>query len=623
MPWHDSGLTPIVSLRQRGFGRGGRRVGFRGKQIATITLVAAAVALATSLMNAAAMTRLAVREARGRAELLAQTLYHQAREPIREKQGPELHSALASAPSLRSYAQAVVGYSEIILYLAIVDESGQVIFHSDPRQEGKPLRPARSIAEFSERPALVQLWQLMRERQVLAADLPFSLGSDRPAGTVRVALSTLLLRKGILGAVSVSASLAGAVVLLVFLSSFYLANRLLAPIEMLQRELRRIDIGDQPPLDLRSTEDVSRVAEFFSSISRRFAQDRQLRQAESTWLETMLSGLADAVLVVNEERRIVSLNSSARKFFDPDAEAPQARLMGTVVPEGHALRSVIDEALACGGSIEPRTIQLRMVGREVPHTVLAQVLREAGRATGVVVTARDMEKLSRLGSHLSYTQKLAALGQLTAGVAHEIRNPLNALVLHASLLREKCPDLEVQHHLEVLDREIRRLDRVIDGFLKFTRPETPQFDAVDLEQVLDQAMHLVSSRAERNGVRIEREIRPGLQPIYGDRQLLQQAFYNLMLNACEATPGEGLMRVEACRQADGRTVVRIEDTGLGIAAEVLPKIFDLYYTTKSEGSGIGLSLTYRIVQLHGGEIAVDSVPGEGTRFTVSLPEVRV
>jgi signal transduction histidine kinase len=239
-----------------------------------------------------------------------------------------------------------------------------------------------------------------------------------------------------------------------------------------------------------------------------------------------------------------------------------------------------------------------------------------------MVSARDMDKLSRLGSHLSYSQKLAALGKLTSGVAHEIKNPLNAMVIHVALLREKLarggpPD--AQAHLDTLEQEIRRLDRVIQGFLKFTRPEDLQLTSITFPELLEEVIRLVSAEAERSGIAIETSVASGLAPVYGDRELLQQVFVNLVLNALEAMPDGGRLELSA-RQAEESIEIVVADTGVGIDPELIDRIFDLYVTTKSKGSGIGLSVVYRIVQLHGGEITVESRKGEGARFLVRLPQ---
>ncbi len=599
-------------------------MGFRGKQIATLTLVAGAVALATSLMNATSLARLGVAEIQSRAELLAQTLYHQASRIIREPAEEDIRTALRSNAALRSDVDAMVGYSPTTLYVAITDELGVAILHSDPRQEGVFLVTADSLSGFANRSPLAQVWALGRGHQVLEVELPFLVDGE-PFGSIRVAVSTLFLKEGLAGAITRNAALAAGVVLVSFIASFYLANRLLAPIEVLRRELARIDTGTEgPPLDLKNEEDVSRVAEFFASMSRRLADDRRLRESGEAWLETMLEGLADAVMVVSRERSILSLNRPAGELLGRSPTELQGKPLSEVLPPDDPLQLIVEEAFAANQAVGPRIVPLRVADREVPHTLTAQSLGETD-AFAVMVSARDMEKLSRLGSHLSYSQKLAALGRLTSGVAHEIKNPLNAMVIHVALLRQKLEkvDPEARGYLDVLEEEIRRLDRVIQGFLKFTRPEELQLEAIPIEDVLGEATRLLAGEVERNGIRMKTEIAPDLPKIYGDRELLQQAVLNLMLNACEAMPEGGELRLTASRPEEGRVVLDIQDSGVGIETEELPKIFDLYYTTKSRGSGIGLSMVYRIIQLHDGDVTVDSTPGQGARFTITLPEVLV
>jgi PAS domain S-box-containing protein len=598
-------------------------VGFRGKQIATLTLVAATVALATSLANLAALARLTVDESRSRAELLAETLYHQASRVIRQHGRDGIEEALSSDASLASYAEGVVGYSPTIMYVAITDRKDTALVHSNPVAIGDPVSRAPSLTEFAEENPLSQLWALARGHQVLEVSVPFEVDGS-PFGSVRVAISTLLLREEIAGAITRNVLLATGAVLLAFIASFYLANRLLAPIEMLRRELVRIDPGEgEPPLDLQSEADVSRVAEFFASMSRRLADERSGREGESGWLSTMLGGLSDAVLVVNGQGNVLSLNRPAEKLLGRRREELEGGTLSELLPRDHPVARIVQRALSNGESVGPTNVPIDDSGRRTVYALSAQVLRDASGVSGVMVSARDLDKLSRLGSHLSYSQKLAALGKLTSGVAHEIKNPLNAMVIHVALLREKIaragpPD--AQSSLDTLEREIRRLDRVIQGFLKFTRPEDLQLTSVTLPGLLEEVVRLVSAEAEASGIAIVTSVSNGLPPVYGDRELLQQVFVNLMRNALEAMPGGGRVELSA-RQAEEGIEIAFADTGVGIDPDLIDKIFDLYVTTKSKGSGIGLSVVYRIVQLHGGEITVESRKGEGARFVVRLPQV--
>jgi len=599
-------------------------MGFRRKQVAVMTLVAGAVALATSLINATVLARVKVSETRTVGEQLASTLYHQASRTIEASWPDDLRSSLGSDPALRTLAEAVIGYSPVTLYAAISDLEGTVLFHSDPRQQGRSLPPAASLKRFSEHNGLHQLWMLAWEPTTLAVDVPFSVDGKNPFGTVRVAFSPVLLRKELARVVATNTAFAAGVVLAVFLASFYLADRLLAPLEVLRKALKQIDPDRSgSPLDLRDEADVTRVAEFFDAVGRRLATDHDDSLSETAWLEATLGGLSDAVIVLDREERIRSFNEPGRRLFGQLVrEQLLGRRLHAALDPGHPLVGVLRAAKE-GTGAEPTTQALETAeGKTVDHLLSAQVLEDRDGVSGFMLTARDIGKLSQLASSLSYSQKLTALGRLTSNIAHEIRNPLNAMAINVDLLRRKVTesDPEAHHHVEVLDQEIRRLDRVIEGFLKFARPEDPHPELVKLDELLAEIGESIAPTAEQGNVDLELKIEPHLPPLYGSRDLLRQAFFNIMANACQAMPSGGRLHVSATNGKEGSVTVTIRDTGVGIPPGDVPKVFDLYYTTKEDGSGIGLSLVYRIVQLHGGEIDVDSEVGVGTVFTVSLPE---
>jgi signal transduction histidine kinase len=264
-----------------------------------------------------------------------------------------------------------------------------------------------------------------------------------------------------------------------------------------------------------------------------------------------------------------------------------------------------------------------------------------------------MAYLSRMQSTLAYSRKLVALGRLTAGIAHEVKNPLNAMMIHLELLRTKIrsgaltvaretepvtaagrplsivPASRPQtlppavqgalEHVEIIESEIRRLDEVVQGFLKFTRPDDLRLQPVSVASIVDEILPVVAPEAQKNNVRLAAECPHSAPRVNGDAGMLRQVFLNLAINGCQAMPNGGTLRITCSPAPRGRVEVRVEDTGIGIPPESLGRIFDLYFTTKDHGTGIGLSMVYRIVQMHDGEVEVQSTPGRGTTFRVLLP----
>jgi signal transduction histidine kinase len=269
-----------------------------------------------------------------------------------------------------------------------------------------------------------------------------------------------------------------------------------------------------------------------------------------------------------------------------------------------------------------------------------------GGLVGVLLVSRNLAYLSKMQSTIAYSRKLVALGRLTSGIAHEIKNPLNAMMIHLELLRTKIakgrtqpvpqpvaaggrgrpdgppepPRGDVIQHVEIIETEIRRLDEVLQGFLKFTRPEDLRLQPVPVQAIFDEILPLIEPEAQKNNVRVIVDAPPATPSLNADAAMLRQAFLNLAINACQAMPQGGTLRLSASAAPKGRVEVRVEDTGVGIAPQHLGRIFDLYFTTKERGTGIGLSMVFRIVQMHDGEVEVESTPGRGTTFRVLLPK---
>jgi two-component system sensor histidine kinase HydH len=240
-------------------------------------------------------------------------------------------------------------------------------------------------------------------------------------------------------------------------------------------------------------------------------------------------------------------------------------------------------------------------------------------SAGVVLILRDLREWKAMEERVKRGEKLAALGRLSASVAHEIRNPLSSIKGFAQYFRKRFPEGSREHaHSETMMSEVDRLNNVITNLLDFTRPKQPNLQEGDLAEVARHALQLVRADAQARGVEVACEL-PDKAPARFDREQLVQVLLNLFLNALEAMPDGGRLRVNLSAGAQGELRLSVSDTGCGVAEDDLPKLFEPFFTTKAKGTGLGLAVALQIVENHGGQVSVASRRGEGTTFVVSLP----
>lgn len=260
-------------------------------------------------------------------------------------------------------------------------------------------------------------------------------------------------------------------------------------------------------------------------------------------------------------------------------------------------------------------------GRMIPLEVIATTLHEDdGAFLGRVLLFRDMTEMRRLKQEIIRSQRLASLGSLAAGVAHEIRNPLSSIKGFATYFRERYEDNpDDRETAETMIREVDRLNRVITQLLEFARPLTMNRQPTSIQTVIRHALRTVEGQARERGIIIEADLQPEIGKIPLDADRISQVLLNLLLNAIAAMEQGGLLRVSLKRRDDRTIRITVADTGAGIRKEDLPRVFDPYFTTKPSGTGIGLPIVQKIVEAHGGEILLESEPGKGTAATLLLP----
>ncbi len=619
----------------------------KAKQVAGVTTLVVAVVAVLSALHLATLARFSLQETESRGEMLANAIFQAAR----EARGPDITAALRADRGVRSILESSIGYSPNVSYAAIVDPDGNAVVHSFPSQEGTSMAPQEELKPMVTAGPLAQLRAVYSDR-TFEVRQPVLFGERE--GSIRIGVSTLLVRNELQEAMDRAVQTVLIALLISTLVALVLSQWLLRPIHVIQSGLSRLGRGElDVRLDLPGQE-FRDLGSSFDAISAQLAavghasraephQDSGVRQG-ATDLESVMENLEDAVALFSPSGEVIFSNSAMRALAIEE------------LPRDHEARKLVDRTLVGRKShgpvavsfprVEPREArgaepEARAASEPDPQDSERLLLCHAiedhhGRFVGAMLVARNIAYMSQVQSTLNYSRKLAAFGRLMAGVAHEVKNPLNAMTIHLELLKQKLAavrepvavpvgagatrSVDLTKHVNIIGDEIRRLDQVVAGFLKFARPEELKLQPVRLAALISEVTTTVKPEAESHGIVIKAECPDALPEINADPGMLSQALLNLAINGCHAMPEGGTLRL-ACRASSRRRVeIDVEDTGVGIPPEHLGRIFDLYFTTKEKGSGIGLSMVYRIVQLHDGEVEVQSTPGHGTRFRLILPQ---
>jgi len=596
------------------------RVGIRTKQVAGVMAI---VGLALTVLGGwylASLTELLLTSTRSRARMFANIVY-QRTFTVANRSGADPVSALREDDGLRSILESYV-FGDNLTYASICDANNRVIVDHDPTRIGAelaPVTPANDLNDLIDHQGEIARFKAIWLREPGNFEFEMPLAADPKLGSIRISVSTWFLREDLIN--HLTGPLFGVAVVLIasIVVATLLAQLLLRPIHVIRSGLARLGRGElDVNVELPPDAELSDLGASFKQVPARLAADRTGRDGQHA-LESFVEQLEDAVAVFGPDGTLRFSNAAMDAALGLSPEALSAPPEGTVqslLPAEHPYRMAVEAALG-GKAVEATATPVPNAGQRLVTATL--VAGTDGGPLGVLLVSRNLAYISQVESTLSYSRKLSALNRLTAGIAHEIKNPLNATMIHLELLRMELSDRpQPLEHVNVIARQVRRLDEVVQGFLKFTRPEDLHLRAVDLGGVFDQIRPIVQAEAGNKRVDFVVDLPSGLPPVEGDATLLEQAFLNLALNACQAMPQGGQLTVSARVAPARRITIDVEDTGTGIAAEHLSRIFDLYFTTKAHGSGIGLSLVFRTVQLHNGEIEVQSTPGHGTRFRIQL-----
>ncbi|HEY1500687.1 MAG TPA: ATP-binding protein [Acidobacteriaceae bacterium] len=555
--------------------------------------------------------------------------------------------SLRRDPGLNALLTSIVNYSPTILDVSVVDRQNRAIIAVPESTFDDQILPRRPDYSVLRRQTLVRTLRIVfGPPQVYNVSLGIDL-NGHPFLMIRIGIRTTFLSHDFKPWLIESFSFMGLAMIISMIVAAFVANLALQPIELIShrldtlaaqqealadnanaRDLRRTIAPDMPGAASAVPEKESRrgddaVAQVSGKIERLGQRIRNVEEVFSALrenLDQILSNLQDGVMLFTRDSRAVLVSSACERFLNIGRE----RIFGAEVREifdrSTRLGRMVRDAFEGGMSIVQEEVTTE-TGRRVE--VSLDFIHDAGsrdrHSLGALLTIHDLESVREIESELEVSRRMASIGRLTAGVGHEVKNPINAIVVHLELLRNKVQvGGDALRHLDIIQSEIRRLDRVVQTLVDFSRPVELQLKDQDLRGVVSTVLMLASAELQTRGITVDSHAPPRSVPCRVDADLMEQALLNIVLNGAQAMATGGLLEVRLTE--DSRwAYIRIRDHGEGIPDEIRARIFDLYFTTKKEGSGIGLAMTYRIVQMHHGQIDVESKAGSGTTFVLRLP----
>jgi PAS domain S-box-containing protein len=439
-------------------------------------------------------------------------------------------------------------------------------------------------------------------------------------GSIHVGVSTVFLPNELTPRLQQAAFFSVVAIFCSLVLAAVVSNVALGPLKAISRNLDSASAGDVLPADEEaSSDEVGLVSLKIAHLGRQIRDTNQIFSALKDNVEQVMSKLQDGLMLFTRDSRVVLVSASAEKFLGRPRREILGRKAEEIFSDGTVLGAVVLPAFQKQRSLVQYEFEAAD-GRRVQ--VSLDFIQEKGTPIGALLTMRDAESVRRIEDEIEISRRLAASGRLTRGVAHEVKNPINAIVLHLQLLQNKMQrdDPESRRHVEIIGNEIRRLDRVVQILVDFTRPRDLHLEDADLRKIFEEVAVLAAPDAARHGITLARNLPEEALMVRVDSDLMKQAILNLVINGLQAMAKGGTLTVAACRE-DETIVGEVRDQGNGIPPDAREKIFELYFTTKGDqgGSGIGLAQTYQIMQWHYGSVEFDSIVGEGTTFRLRLP----
>ena len=529
--------------------------------------------------------------------------------------------AVRDNAALQAVIDSVNRYSLTVYDINIGDNQLSTLLSTNPEIEDKPLPARPDFNQLLDDNPFELMQEVFGPPKVYDVVAPLER-NGQPFATVHVGVRTTFLRAVYEPWLSATITLMELVLGAALIVAFLLSNLALQPLEEISLQLdywtAASEAADEK--EAAAKEDTAaRVSNKIDFIGQRMRDVEEVFSALKENLDQILGNLQDGILLFTGDGRAVLVSESARRFLAIDRGAILGRHAREIFDSSTVLGQMLRKAFDAGTTLAQVEIRTE-TGRRIQVSLDLIHDDRTSSGLGALVTLHDLESVAEIGSELELSRRMASIGRLTSGVGHEVKNPINAIVVHLELLKAKLGDASAPavRHLEVIDAEIHRLDRVVQTLVDFSRPVELRLSEQDLRPVIDDVLALAAEELSTHKVTLVSRLpsKPLVAKI--DVDLIKQAVLNVIQNGAQAMQQGG--RLEVVLEEEGKmAVLRVSDEGPGVSEEIREKIFDLYFTTKSGGSGIGLAMTYRILQFHHGSVEVQSKTERGAEFLLRIP----
>ena len=591
-------------------------MGLRTKIAAIFVPLLVLAVLAVSATEIDHATRVLVDSLNDSGSVLVNQTFEQIRTTLEHSQGDPV-ARLREDPSLAAFLSSSRAFGKAVVYARVVTLGGEMVAGTSGDAVSVP--PPRPFEELQR---AAKQWSPLARIRPLWGDHVYEISSpveinQRPFALIKVGLSTALVAAEVHRAVADVLLVAAAVILMSLLGALLSGALLLAPVAAITAGVERLAAGrDTGNLLIRGRDELSALARKFNELSHRVRSDRVQWEDERGRFINIFRSIDDAVLLLDRDGIVRFSNHDAQDRLGlPAGGLAQGKALAALIGERHPLVTVVRTARAA--NTELRDVAIEEGRGKDKSRLLVSIFPLGGdpARAGQMVIVRDLDPVQQLESVVDNSERLARLGGVFSGVAHQIRNPLNAITLELELLSQDARQSRpVEARVNAVREEMSRIDLVIEALMRFMRPGQLKIERVAANDLMREVAKGVNDPL----IEVRCRLDPAAAFVKADHAVLMEALRNIVQNAIDAMPKGGTLTM-ASALVDGWVELSISDTGQGIAPEHLDDIFQLYFTTKQDGNGVGLPLALRAVDLHGGTLDVASKVNQGTSARIRLP----